>query len=903
MGNVCCLTNKFEELESLVRYQKLYRESSIVCLTETWLTENTPDSLISFTGFKTIRADRDTGASGKQKGGGLLLLVNNKWCNPNHATVKEQICNKDIELLAVSLRPYYLPREFTVVITIAVYIPPSAKAEVACDELHTTIARLQSKFPEAFIVVSGDFNHVCLSKTLPTFKQFIDCATRGGKTLDLLYANVKNAYKCTALPPLGRSDHDMLHLSPSYTPAVKRLPVTTRTSRVWHPEADEALRCCFETTDWDVFCEDYGEDIDGLTECITNYINFCYDDIMPSRVIRCFPNNKPWITSSLKSLLNEKKKAFREGDRNKIKELQKELKVRIKEGKEAFRLKLEQQLQQDGVKQVWAGMRKITGMKQKGSTLPDGELSLADDLNRFFNRFDCPTPPLPPLPGLLTNAASSPPPLPLSNTPEMLPAQSPLFSPPTPPATPPMTFHTAQVKMMLYRLKPGKAVGPDDISPRLLKTCSSELCGILTHLFNLSLRLQKVPRLWKTSCLVPVPKKTHPTNHNDYRPVALTSHIMKTFERLVLSSLCTSVSTQMDPLQFAYQPNISVDDALIYMLQRAYTHLDTPDASVRITFFDFSSAFNTIQPRLLGEKMEMMKVDPLLVLWCLDYLYLRPQYVRLQNNISCTILSSTGAPQGTVLAPFLFTIYTADYKYNTKSCFLQKYSDDTAVVGLIKGGNEEEYRDTIDNFMEWSTHNNLHLNTTKTKEIVVDFRRGRRRTQPTPISIGGTMVEMVANHRYLGVQLDSELDWKSHMEAVYKKGQSRLFFLRRLRSFNICQPLLCTVYHTVVASALFFAVACWGEGACTADKKRLDKLIRKASSVVGAEQLKVQQVAEARILNKLASIMSNPTHPLHALKVIKNSTFSQRLIAPICKTERYRKSCIPAAIRFYNAQN
>ena len=117
---------------------------------------------------------------------------------------------------------------------------------------------------------------------------------------------------------------------------------------------------------------------------------------MPSRVIRCFPNNKPWITSSLKALLNEKKKAFREGDKNKIKELQKELKVRIKEGKEAYRLKLEQQLQQEGVKQVWAGMRKITGMKQKGSTLPDGELSLADDLNRFFNRFDCPTIPAAP---------------------------------------------------------------------------------------------------------------------------------------------------------------------------------------------------------------------------------------------------------------------------------------------------------------------------------------------------------------------------------------------------------------------------------------------------------------------------------------------------------------------------
>ena len=93
-----------------------------------------------------------------------------------------------------------------------------------------------------------------------------------------------------------------------------------------------------------------------------------------------------------------------------------------------------------------------------------------------------------------------------------------------------------------------------------------------------------------------------------------------------------------------------------------------------------------------------------------------------------------------------------------------------------------------------------------------------------------------------------------------------------------------------------------GEGASTADKNRLDKLIRKAGPVIGAEQQTVQQVAEARTLNKLCSIMTKSTHPLHALKVIKSSTFGQRLIAPMCKIERCRKSFIPDAIRFYNAQ-
>jgi len=69
-------------------------------------------------------------------------------------------------------------------------------------------------------------------------------------------------------------------------------------------------------------------------------------------------------------------------------------------------------------------------------------------------------------------------------------------------------------------------------------------------------------------------------------------------------------------------------------------------------------------------------------------------------------------PQGAVLAPFLFTIYTADFQYNTDRCFLQNFSDDTTVVGLIRGGDEDEYRGTLNKFVKWSVDNDLHLNTT-----------------------------------------------------------------------------------------------------------------------------------------------------------------------------------------------
>ena len=100
------------------------------------------------------------------------------------------------------------------------------------------------------------------------------------------------------------------------------------------------------------------------------------------------------------------------------------------------------------------------------------------------------------------------------------------------------------------------------------------------HIFNLSLSLERVPALWKTSCVVPVPKTSHPREPNHFRPVALTSHLMKTMERIILRSLRPMVSSQMDPLQFAYQPGLGVDDAVIYLLHRSLAHLENPGRGI-----------------------------------------------------------------------------------------------------------------------------------------------------------------------------------------------------------------------------------------------------------------------------------------------------------------------------------
>ena len=193
----------------------------------------------------------------------------------------------------------------------------------------------------------------------------------------------------------------------------------------------------------------------------------------------------------------------------------------------------------------------------------------------------------------------------------------------------------------------------------------------------------------------------------------------------------------------------------------------------------------------------------------------------------------------------------------------------------------------------------MQLNVAKTKELVVDLRRAKALV--APVSIQGHSVEVVEDYKYLGVFIDNKLNWAKNTEALYKKGQSRLYFLRRLRSFNICRTMLRMFYESVVASAILFAVVCWGSGLRAADTNKLNKLIRRASDIVGMELDTLTAVSNRRMLSKLRGITENGFHPLHDMLVKHRSTFSARLRLPKCTTERHRKSFLPVAINLHNS--
>ena len=131
------------------------------------------------------------------------------------------------------------------------------------------------------------------------------------------------------------------------------------------------------------------------------------------------------------------------------------------------------------------------------------------------------------------------------------------------------------------RINPRKAAGPDCIPSCVIRACADQLAGVFMDIFSQLLSQSAVPTCFKMATIVPDPKKAKVTELNDYRPVALTSVIMKCFERLVKDHITSTLPDTLDPLQFAYHPNRSTDDAISTTLHTVLTHLYKRNTYVR----------------------------------------------------------------------------------------------------------------------------------------------------------------------------------------------------------------------------------------------------------------------------------------------------------------------------------
>ncbi len=683
LTNARSLANKMDELRLWVATNNIVKNSCVLLITETWLNSSIPDTAIELAGRTLYRHDRTTD-SGKNRGGGLCIYLNNKWVT--NTRIVSSYCSPDLEYVTVKCRPIYLAREHTVVMLTAVYIAPDANTSSALGYLHDTISNQQSMYPEAVHIIAGDFNHANLKVVLPKLHQHVKCATRGANTLDKVYSNIRMGFRAKPLPHLGLSDHMSVHLIPAYTPLRKRAPTITKIVKTWPEGASQQLQDCFESRDWEIFEH---QNLEQYTAAVLGYIKHCTDTVTVDKYIRVHPNTKPWMTKKVLCLLRERDTAFRSGDRVLYSAARADLKRGIREAKAAQRRRIEDCFQCNNPRQVWQGVQHMTNYRPSNFSATDVDTSLAEELNHFFARFEVEP----------TGTAKTHP-----------PAHSSHF----------ITVEEHEVWRTMRAVNLRKAMGPDGVSGQVLRDCAGQLAGVFTKIFNQSLSQAAVPSCLKTSTIIPVPKKNTISCLNDYRPVALTPIIMKCFEKLVRTHIVSILPPSFDPHQFAYRTNRSTEDAITTALHSALCHLEQQGSYARLLFVDFSSAFNTILPDRLMTKLLDLGISHSICLWIKDFLSDRPQKVRGGRHSSSCLSLSTGSPQGCVL---LYTLYTHDCT-PTHSCnTIIKFADDTTVVGLSSGGDESAYRDEVEQLSVWCIENNMALNTTKTKELIIDCRR------------------------------------------------------------------------------------------------------------------------------------------------------------------------------------
>ncbi|KAI5620346.1 gastrula zinc finger protein XlCGF28.1-like [Silurus asotus] len=295
----------------------------------------------------------------------------------------------------------------------------------------------------------------------------------------------------------------------------------------------------------------------------------------------------------------------------------------------------------------------------------------------------------------------------------------------------------------------------------------------------------------------------------------------------------------------------------------------------------------------LIKKLSLLGLNTSLFNWILDFLTERAQSVRIGNSISSTTTLSTGAPQGCVLSPLLFTLLTHDCAPTHSSNHIIKFADDMTVVGLISKNDESAYREEVQRLPAWCGANNLSLNVDKTKEMVVDFRRTQN--DHSPLIIDGSSVEIIKRTKFLGVHLADNLTWSLNTSSITKKAQQRLYFLRSLRKAHLPPPIL--FYRGTIESIVSSCITAWFGNCTVSDRKTLQRIVRTAE-IIGVSLPSIMDIYTTCCIRKAHSIVEDHTHPSHTYFTLLPS--GKRFQSILAVTSRLCNSFFPQAIRLLN---
>ena len=331
---------------------------------------------------------------------------------------------------------------------------------------------------------------------------------------------------------------------------------------------------------------------------------------------------------------------------------------------------------------------------------------------------------------------------------------------------------------LLKGLNPYKALGPDELQPRVLKELAAELGPVFAHLFQQSIDTGEIPKEWSLANICPLFKKRDRSLACNYRPVSLTCGPCKLPEHTV----CSNIMAQLDEYkllsdrQHAFRKGHSCETQLTSVINVGLKSWTIEDGLTHF-ILDFEKVFDTPSHEILKSKLFSYGIGGKTLKWIDSFLCFRQQWVVVNGVKSDWAQVLSGIPQGTVLGPLFFSLYINDISSDTES-EIRLFADDSFWYREIKDEIDTmKLQKDIDRLGSWARKWVMRFQPVKCN--LMQLTRKRIKKIHASYTLEGTDLENVESIKYLGVTITSDLRWNTHVSNVCTKANRTLGFLRR----------------------------------------------------------------------------------------------------------------------------
>ena len=347
----------------------------------------------------------------------------------------------------------------------------------------------------------------------------------------------------------------------------------------------------------------------------------------------------------------------------------------------------------------------------------------------------------------------------------------------------------------------------------------------ILHLYNQSIKQATFPTAWKTSIVVPIPKINTPKYASDLRPISLIPVPGKILEHLISARLKAYISLNniLTPNQHGFRKDHSTITSITSLMNSIYNNVNTHKDTFLI-YLDLKKAFDTVSHRILINKLSNLGLDERSVNWFESYLENRRQYVKFNNVSSSTLSIQYGVPQGSILGPTLFVLYINDLAdlLNRENIIL--YADDT----VLYNSDYTRLQNMLDITNKWCEANLLTVNCKKSQWMKTTIVQKLRTNEV--FRLGANVLEQVKEYKYLGLLIDTNLNFNAFRENLHKRVNYKISFFKKIRRYIDLNTAV-TIYKSTILPIIEYADFVYDYGIKYVNKK-LQTLQNQSLSVV-----------------------------------------------------------------------